>query len=69
MALTGHRMIWCYNKCFFFSKLILSLSCQVDLIEQVVTGVNHLTQMEELLANSHRLDSFISKIVLNTQLM
>ena len=68
MALTGHRMIWCYNRCFF-SKSILFLSCQVDLIEQVVTGVNHLTQMEDLLANSHRLDSFISKIVLNTQLM
>ncbi|KAJ7385005.1 Creatine kinase S-type, mitochondrial [Desmophyllum pertusum] len=40
---------------------------EVDLIQQVVRGVNLLIEMEELLTNNHRLDSFISKIVKNTQ--
>lgn len=62
-----HSIVWCGVTIYVFFKSILFLSCQVDLIEQVVTGVNHLTQMEELLANSHHLDSFISKIVQSTQ--
>ena len=39
----------------------------MDLIQHIVKGVNHLTQMEELLANHQNIDSFIAKIIKKTQ--
>ena len=52
---------------FSQSILFLPILCQVDLIRHVVTGVNHLIQTEELLANHQHIDSFIAKIVKRTQ--
>lgn len=45
---------------------MLFLFCQVELIQQFVTGVTRLVEMEELLTKNLHLDTFISYIVKNT---
>lgn len=45
---------------------MLFLFCQVELIQQFVTGVTRLIEMEELLTKNLHLDTLISDIVKNT---
>ena len=45
---------------------MLFLFCQVELIQQFITGVTRLIKMEELLAKNLHLDTFITDIVKNT---
>lgn len=45
---------------------MLFLFCQVELIQQFITGVTRLIEMEELLTKNLHLDTFITDIVKNT---
>ena len=45
---------------------MLFLFCQVELIQQFITGVARLIEMEELLTKNLQLDTFITDIVKDT---
>lgn len=44
---------------------MLFLFCQVELIQQFITGVTRLIEMEELLTKNLHLDTFVTDIVKN----